>query len=900
MSLVAAIRDYIDFINSNYDALPLNGGLLSLVLPTFKYILESLKYATLYLASFQWLRDIVYLPLVVPNLTVSLLKETCYPFENPALNFFTFLETPAYRHNSFVVGLLNSFFACMPISASHILSGRRLLVQGVPAGIAAGSGTILGQWWFVACVVLGIRPLVVPWLALEPFNYLLGVGLLVNVVYRITHERRIKLVRWSDKKELLQYFLTSLLLSWCEQTCLFQYLSNITVDAGTSLLDNFSSARVEIGYIGGLLIGSCFFSFFFASLALALRRVWLRWGAVTSSRLTNQLNTFFLVTLVAFSLASIPYYGMDYLLSNRVGFLSQDMALNNTIFTPATMDDTTGKMGAFSDKKSFDTDVFAFDRGLYLQQQKQVPQSFEDLNYQGEYTWTKRYGKYTRHLVKRKAPLVWSDLFKRIAENDNLRLTNPKDKEKQRKAQEKRKALHMPSLTEGFPSTDVLENDAIKGINSSFLEVIEEPLLDDDVSDDDNVSYMKERLNEDTDAENQFLSMFETNLSPLFINYMPEVSAFEQRLKKRLAENPLYPLLLRIDIDSFLHRQPATHFLSAAEEDVLFQKRNILGQYYDTLRQYNQLQDLDHFQTIYHGSKSFANRVYNQQFKGTLRVVRRLFSMTPYGQEEAPPLKSEGRSFFPSVKKTTGDPIDKATDPSALRRALKYDQPLFYQPKKLDYNPYRLGKSSLEPSPVLNLHEELTPYTRLSPFTEPVQARPLYAGWDDELRKLVVTNRSFPRSEALYKEFEASREEGDRRGDPLTKGVHFTSWPLSKDIEKSLAFLKDKNSGSEVSISLSGPSGMDAHLQDEHLQHQLGFSSVADPQNQRIAEAFDSFARMQDQGSVGVNSWDMWCWPPNLRLIEDKPETMAYRRGGFVWPGHSALYFHLAPSLFHF
>ena len=61
------------------------------------------------------------------------------------------------------------------------------------------------------------------------------------------------------------------------------------------------------------------------------------------------------------------------------------------------------------------------------------------------------------------------------------------------------------SLAEGFASTDVLENDAIKGLNSSFLEVREEALPDDDVSDDDNVSYMKERLNEDTDAENQFL-----------------------------------------------------------------------------------------------------------------------------------------------------------------------------------------------------------------------------------------------------------------------------------------------------------------------------------------------------------------------------------------------------------
>ena len=61
MSLVAAIRDYIDVINSTYDTLPLDGKLQTLLVPTVTYILGSLKYATLYVASFQWLRDLVYL-----------------------------------------------------------------------------------------------------------------------------------------------------------------------------------------------------------------------------------------------------------------------------------------------------------------------------------------------------------------------------------------------------------------------------------------------------------------------------------------------------------------------------------------------------------------------------------------------------------------------------------------------------------------------------------------------------------------------------------------------------------------------------------------------------------------------------------------------------------------------
>lgn len=808
MSLVAAIRDYIDFINSNYDALPLEGGLPSLFVPTLKYITESFKYSVLYLASFQWLRDFIYLPLIVPNLTLSILRETCHPFDNPALNFFSFLETPAYRDNSFVVGLLNSFFASLPISAGHILSGRRLLVQGIPAGLAAGSGMIVGQWWFIVSVIMGIRPLVVPWLALEPFNYLLGLALLVNIVYRITHERRIRIVRWSDKKEILQYFFTSLLLSWCEQTSLFQYLGNITIDTGTNLLDN---SGLGARYAGGLFIGSCLFSFFFAFLALALRRMWLRWGAVTSSRLTNQLNTFSLVALVGLSFASVPYYGIDYLVTNRGGFRSQDMTLEETAFAPAIMDDTSKKLGSLSDYKSFDTDVSTFDRGLYLQEYKPVPQSFEDLNYQGEYGWTKRISKYTKYLVRRRAPLVWSDLFKRIGKNDNLRLRNAKDQE--REQQNKLRPLVRTSLA--TPAAGGLENNAVKSLTSSAMAQNSE----------DVENGIGERLEEDNETENQFLSMFDTGLSPLFINDMAEPSPLEKVLKKRLAENPLYPLLLRVDIDSFLNRQPTVHSLSPGEEEALLHKRNILGQYYDTLRQYSQLQNSDHFQTLYHGSKSFANRVYNQQFKGTLKVVRRLFSITPgeRGSDDQTPNTNLGSS-----------------------RVLKFDQPLFHQ-----------GVST-----VFNLHEELTPYMQFftSPFVEPADPRPLYAGWDEELRRLVVTNRSLSRSETTYTALPA--DQTVNRGQ---LGVYFTSWPLSDG---------DTNSGLVV-------------------PHQLGFNSAAEPRNQKLTEVLDSFAKMQDQVSGKGNNWEMSYWPTNLRLLDDEPEPLAYKRGGFVWPGHSSLHFHL-------
>jgi hypothetical protein len=840
MSLVAAIRDYIDFINCNYDALPLEGGVSSLFVPTFKYIIESFKYGVLYLASFQWLRDFMYLPLIVPKVTLSILKETCHPFDNPALNFFSFLEAPAYKENGFVIGLLNSFFASFPITAGHILSGRRLLVQGIPAGVAAGSGMILGQWLFVFCVIMGIRPIVVPWLALEPFNYLLGLVLLINTVYRITHERRIRIVRWSDKRELVQYFLTSFLLSWCEQSSLFQYLGNMTIDTGTNFLDN---SALGACYAVGLLVGTCLFSLLFVLLAFALRRMWLRWGAVTSSRLTNQLNTFSLVALVALSFASVPYYGVDYLLTNGVGFRSQDMTLEETAFIPATiMNDPSKKLGSLSDFKSFDTDVSTFDRGLYLQEYRLVPQSFEDLNYQGEYGWTKRISKYTKYLVKRRAPSAWAELFKRIGENDNLRLRNAKDQEReqQRSLARKDKSFSTPSIIKSGARSPVaggLENDAVKDL--TYLAM------------DENSEYVEngieERLEADKDTEHEFIMRFDTSLSPLFINDLPEPSTLEKRLKRKFVENPLYPLLLRVDIDSFLNRQPKMHSLSPGEEEALLLKRNILGQYYDTLRQYSQLQNSDYFQTLYHDSKSFANRVYNQQFKGTLKVVRRLFSITP-GERGSDNQTSDTNPLGQSQGSLQGSP-----------RVLKFDQPLFHQ-----------GVST-----VFNIHEELTPYmpALTSPFVEPVNPRPLYAGWDEELRRLVVTNRSLSRLEAMYKALPA-----DDTVNRSQLGIHFTLWPLN-DWEgplesSSLLRSEDRNAGLVVPPLLA-------------------FNSAAEPRNKKLTEAIEGFAKTQDQASVGGKSWEMSYWPANLKLVEANPEPLAYKRGGFVWPGHSSLRFHL-------
>ena len=233
---------------------------------------------------------------------------------------------------------------------------------------------------------------------------------------------------------------------------------------------------------------------------------------------------------------------------------------------------------------------------------------------------------------------------------------------------------------EAIPALLALETQIAKSIPVAAIG--NEPTSD--------ISYMTQAVSEDNEVENEFLSLFDTGLSPLFIAEIPEPSILEKNLKSKFVKNPLYQLLLRLDVDSFLHRQPASHSLSPLEETILFQKRQIVGQYYNTLRQYTRLQSWEDFQTLSHGSKSYANRVYNHQFKGTLKVVRRLFAITL------------DRKQNPGDNRVSSD------------RVLKFDQPLFKD------NHGRAGS---------HLHEELTHGRRdsadASPFLEITTPKPL-------------------------------------------------------------------------------------------------------------------------------------------------------------------------------
>jgi hypothetical protein len=195
---------------------------------------------------------------------------------------------------------------------------------------------------------------------------------------------------------------------------------------------------------------------------------------------------------------------------------------------------------------------------------------------------------------------------------------------------------------------------------------------------------------------------------------------------------------LTLDIDLFLNRQPDKFRLNNSSELDLFTKRRILTSYYDSLRDYTKLPYSNNFENFFHGSKSFSNKVYNQQFKGTLRSLSRLFSLT-------------------------SDPIQNKNKTNLI---LKFDQPL-YQTK-----------------PYSSFHDELEDVTINS---TDLFINPLYSGWDENTRKFVLTNKLLPRSETqsiLINEQLKSKfiKSQSTKNISTTTKIKFTAWPLSQEL----------------------------------------------------------------------------------------------------------------------
>ena len=691
MSFVQEFKNYLSFCHFTHFSDS------NSVFQFLKYNFLYFQQFVFYLISFKWLFLFSEFTVPVPDSTYTNFKELFTVPNSTSVLFDYQTEMSDFAMDPFLIcwiSLLFSFFYWLPHSSIHFLLIRRLVVEGLPSGITAISATFLGQFSFLLISFSGSRPSIFSWIGLEPWNYVGNLFCVFILIYTLVHSS-IKRVKRNETQILGRIFVIHFVLALVEQYGLIPYMHS---------LSNFNSIPIEpnlnckLAYLLGFVVGSIIWIGLFGFLILRLSQFMAIRITKSYSNWIQTVNFFCLTCIMASIIASLPYYGLDYVLLAPIGFYAEDPATDFVQLKTNIRDVSKGRLGEYSAHSSIDTDISPYDRGRYSTG-SEVELTFEDMNFQGEYIWRSR----TDRLASGSAGIV-NQFMSRFLPKTASESISPK-------IESSRNAEIESSLPISLLNTRYNFESLLDRFLSDYNGEVRDELIATSGREFDQFSAFSELVKYGFDS---FASLEEI-----------ESDEFEEELGKKIKmkyyKNPIYKFLLSVETQNFLNRQPPSHSLQIQEEKELWLKKNIMTNYYNSLLAYSRLPYREIFVALFGDTKSYANRVYNQQYKGTLKILRRLFSI---------------------------DLMDPTT-----QTILKFDQ-LLYQP-----------------TPAVINHEELHTIPKNRYLTE-FHSLPFYVGWDLDQRRLVLSTR-FLNKENIFQIVQLNTPKSDFR-------FEFTSWPLAQ------------------------------------------------------------------------------------------------------------------------
>nr|AYQ94609.1 hypothetical chloroplast RF1 [Chlorosarcina stigmatica] len=367
LSVVTSVKDYVEIAHKLIESDP-NLGIKTYTEfgAVFTYLLISLKGFLTDLWTFHWLKNIWSLPIIVPDIASAMVSEVSV-LDGYFHNAFNVLETPLaygqqnlgiYGFEKFMIGFINSFFLFLPTSTAHIITLRRFVMQGLEAGYLAGLGTIAGNVLWLSSIIFGWRFFVIPWLSFDIFRYLLGFFLLVKYMWDSSKERRMFFDDLWNNSGKGKIFMLNFLLALTEQTSIYPFITNMSIGPEASILETFPAENysqflvIHGAYITGILVGSLslllFTCWFWENPAFSIY-LWLissygntKAGRFVTSYYNKTLNFTFTYLTMLCAICSIPYFGLDYTLTNPLGFVPQDRLIDGGLTEKADPSGTGG------------------------------------------------------------------------------------------------------------------------------------------------------------------------------------------------------------------------------------------------------------------------------------------------------------------------------------------------------------------------------------------------------------------------------------------------------------------------------------------------------------------------------------------------------------------------------
>ena len=174
----------------------------------------------------------------------------------------------------FFIGLTHAFFSALPVSPPLFICLRRILVQGIPAGLTCYLATALGETCFLFFILFGFRDLIQFWYDWEPVLYFIGIALTCNILFEFSQDYRLQKISIDQTQTLIQIFGIHFFLMFLNPAVAFNSTQfPLSVETTQSWFP-----IANIAYLSGFFIGLFGFSCLFGFIFLFLKN----WFQVTS------------------------------------------------------------------------------------------------------------------------------------------------------------------------------------------------------------------------------------------------------------------------------------------------------------------------------------------------------------------------------------------------------------------------------------------------------------------------------------------------------------------------------------------------------------------------------------------------------------------------------------------
>nr|YP_009519019.1 hypothetical protein Ycf1 [Boodleopsis sp. H.0758]AYC64898.1 hypothetical protein Ycf1 [Boodleopsis sp. H.0758] len=836
---------------------------------------------------FKWANDFIDLPVVIPKFTKSIFLDFFnYTNLSSDINLNLTQIKDFSKENlfiSFFYGFSNSLFLYLPVSAAHLIWLRKLVINGSWVGRAASFGIILGNLSLLSFFLFGWRDKLNIWFSLEPFSYFMGVYFVFLFIYEVV-KSPLKIIRKSKKNKrfVLKSILISFILVCTDQSGVYPFLRNLSLHSGTSIIDLSDSDIIVSIYFLGIIFGSFFWTTIISATFSRLGILFCRLTKLPYSFWIRNFNYFCLIGSVSLTVASFAYYSPGYLFSNPIGLMSQDNIIEISPLPqlkPSMKDAPKGKLGEKSSLSSIDTDLSFFDRGVYTGGPV-VESHIESLNYQREYAWRSRYDKLsTKGLNKNKS--FFAKYFKISPEQELLRRKQRRKKSLQKYIESEEFINYIIDRSSEVIKKSNVNNYIIKQetLKDYYFFLIERFIEDFTAEATKNDTQIPELLPEKMIYFSAFSELMKHNFDLFAMFESSDLDPLDTELSKEIKEhfsnNKLYKLILNLDISTFLKRQPISHILNTEEEISLFYKRITLSKYYDTLRSYAKIPFNEIFGNLFCGPKSYSNRIYNQQFKGTIKIVERLFAIHLEDEKNIQDLPYE-KNKEDQISEEELKYIKIKQEPSVL----KYDQPLFKE-KISQKNPL--------------LHEEFLKKTKLkikkqneNPFLRETNPLPFFMGWDNDKRKFVITNRLLTYKNTLLNTSILINANTDIKNKNKLKSFVFkdSSKKISKN-KRPIFPIKSKSKSKWKSYSFNFTTWP---MPENLLKNNFSISKLHRTREEMLIfghgdDVFSYMEPLMNEETVIYNKLPNVVERIDLKNQDKLNKSLAPKIGGFFWPG---------------